>query len=71
MPPQGRGSVRPLTFGYRAQDPVLHDVSFTVKPGETIALVGPTGAGKTTIINSWPGSTCHRRPVLVDGLTHD
>ncbi len=40
-----------VTFGYRAQDPVLHDVSFTVKPGETIALVGPTGAGKTTIIN--------------------
>lgn len=30
---------------------VLEDVSFTVKPGETIALVGPTGAGKTTIVN--------------------
>ena len=30
---------------------VLDDVSFTVKPGETIALVGPTGAGKTTIVN--------------------
>lgn len=40
-----------VTFGYRSDDPVLHDVSFTVKPGETIALVGPTGAGKTTIIN--------------------
>ncbi len=40
-----------VTFGYRSDDPVLHDVSFTVKPGETVALVGPTGAGKTTIIN--------------------
>ena len=40
-----------VTFGYRAAEPVLHEVSFTVKPGETIALVGPTGAGKTTIIN--------------------
>lgn len=30
---------------------VLRDVSFTVKPGETVALVGPTGAGKTTIVN--------------------
>lgn len=40
-----------VSFGYRADVPVLHDVSFHVKPGETIALVGPTGAGKTTIIN--------------------
>ena len=30
---------------------ILKDVSFTAKPGETIALVGPTGAGKTTIVN--------------------
>ena len=30
---------------------VLNDVSFTARPGETIALVGPTGAGKTTIVN--------------------
>jgi ATP-binding cassette subfamily B multidrug efflux pump len=52
MPPiRGEVVFDHVTFGYRAQDPVLHDVSFTVKPGETIALVGPTGAGKTTIIN--------------------
>jgi ATP-binding cassette subfamily B protein len=40
-----------VSFGYRADTPVLHDVSLHVKPGETIALVGPTGAGKTTIVN--------------------
>lgn len=37
--------------GTEAETKVLENVSFTVKPGETIALVGPTGAGKTTIVN--------------------
>ena len=37
--------------GTPAETKVLEDVSFKVKPGETIALVGPTGAGKTTIVN--------------------
>lgn len=37
--------------GTAAETKVLEDVSFTVKPGETIALVGPTGAGKSTIVN--------------------
>ncbi len=40
-----------VTFGYDAQKPVIIDVSLSANPGETIALVGPTGAGKTTIIN--------------------
>lgn len=37
--------------GTPAETRVLDDVSFTIRPGETIALVGPTGAGKTTIVN--------------------
>jgi ATP-binding cassette subfamily B protein len=37
--------------GTKEETKVLEDVSFTAKPGETIALVGPTGAGKTTIVN--------------------
>ena len=40
-----------VTFGYQHEHPVLTDVSFTVEPHQTVALVGPTGAGKTTIIN--------------------
>ena len=48
-----RGSVMlaGVSFGYEADRPVLKDVSLSVKPGRTIALVGPTGAGKTTIVN--------------------
>jgi ATP-binding cassette subfamily B multidrug efflux pump len=38
-----------VTFGYRPGQPVLHDVSLTVKPRELVALVGPTGSGKTSI----------------------
>jgi ATP-binding cassette subfamily B multidrug efflux pump len=38
-----------VTFGYKAGAPVLREVSFHVKPGERIALVGATGAGKTTV----------------------
>ena len=40
-----------VDFSYEEEVPVLKDVSFQVKPGESIALVGPTGAGKTTIVN--------------------
>ena len=40
-----------VTFFYKAGEPVLVDVSLEALPGQTIALVGPTGAGKTTIVN--------------------
>lgn len=40
-----------VAFGYDENKPVLHDVSLLAKPGQKIALVGPTGAGKTTIAN--------------------
>jgi ATP-binding cassette subfamily B protein len=41
---------RNVTFGYDPARPILHDVSFTVRPREVVALVGPTGSGKTSII---------------------
>jgi len=40
-----------VTFGYDQDNPVLHDINLTVSPGEVIALVGPSGAGKTTMVN--------------------
>jgi ATP-binding cassette subfamily B protein len=51
--PEIRGEVRfdHVSFAYDEDTKVLNDVSFQIKPGETIALVGPTGAGKTTIVN--------------------
>ena len=48
---QGNVTFRHVSFGYEAAKPVLRDVSFQVRTGETIALVGPTGVGKTTIVN--------------------
>jgi ATP-binding cassette subfamily B multidrug efflux pump len=50
----GRISFEDVTFAYEPGRPVLHDVSFEVEPGQTVALVGPTGAGKTTIANLIP-----------------
>jgi ATP-binding cassette subfamily B protein len=40
-----------VSFAYNPQEPVLRDVSFRVRHGQTVALVGPTGAGKTSILN--------------------
>ena len=48
---QGEVTFSHVSFHYDDDPDVLSDVSFTVKPGETIALVGPTGAGKSTIVN--------------------
>ncbi|GMQ62456.1 ABC transporter ATP-binding protein [Vallitalea maricola] len=48
---KGNVTFNNITFGYDEKVKVLMDVSFNIKEGETIALVGPTGAGKTTIVN--------------------
>ena len=47
----GRVAFAGVTFGYNADKPVLHDISFDVAGGSVVAVVGPTGAGKTTLVN--------------------
>lgn len=52
LPPiTGRVVFDHVSFGYEPGQKILHDVSFVAEPGESIAIVGPTGAGKTTIVN--------------------
>ena len=48
---QGEVTFENVTFGYEENEPVLSDVSIQALPGQTVALVGPTGAGKTTLIS--------------------
>lgn len=52
MPPiHGDVAFEHVTFSYEPGQPILKDVSFTAKQGESFAVVGPTGAGKTTLVN--------------------
>jgi len=48
---KGRIEFCNVDFSYDGEEEVLHDVSFTIEPGQTVAIVGATGAGKSTIIN--------------------
>lgn len=48
---KGKTEIIDLTFGYNTEKTILNNISFIANPGATVAIVGPTGAGKTTIIN--------------------
>ncbi|TPG70579.1 ABC transporter ATP-binding protein [Brevibacillus laterosporus] len=47
----GKVEFKDVTFGYKSDEPVLKGIHLTAEPGQMIALVGPTGSGKTTIVN--------------------
>lgn len=51
MDPDGRVQAENVSFSYRRGQPLIENFSLQVKPGQRVALVGPTGCGKTTIIN--------------------
>ncbi len=70
MPPiQGRVAFQHVYAEYEKDQPVLRDVNLVAEPGQTIAIVGPTGAGKTTIINLIPRFyDVSAGAVLIDGL---
>ncbi|MBE8528399.1 ABC transporter ATP-binding protein, partial [Amycolatopsis sp. H6(2020)] len=48
---RGRIEFSHVDFSYTAQRPLIRDLSLTAEPGQTVAIVGPTGAGKTTLVN--------------------
>ena len=53
-PPRGEITFEHVAFGYAADAPVLTDVSFTIKPGQIVGVVGPTGSGKSTVVSLIP-----------------
>ncbi len=71
LPPvQGAVTFENVSFAYDGVNKVLHDINFTVKPGETIAILGGTGSGKSSLINLIPRFyDVTEGRVLVDG--HD
>jgi ATP-binding cassette subfamily B protein len=69
QPIKGAITFEHVSFGYTPEKEILHDISFSIQPGQTVAIVGQTGAGKTTItklINRTYDATAGR--VLVDGV---
>jgi len=59
---RGAVSLEKVSFRYEPEKPLIEDLSLTVEPGHTVAIVGPTGAGKTTLVNLPCGLRGHRRP---------
>ena len=65
----GRVELRGVTFGYDGGEPVLRDIDLDVEPGRTVAVVGPTGSGKTTLVMLIPRLyDVDAGAVLVDGV---
>ncbi len=69
LPPiSGKVEYRNVTFGYNPEEPVLKQLNLRVMPGEAIALVGASGAGKTTLVNLLPRFyDPDQGQILVDG----
>ncbi len=70
LPPvTGKVEYRNVSFAYKAAEPVLQNLSLLALPGEMIALVGPSGAGKTTLVNLLPRFyDSQAGEILIDGI---
>lgn len=71
LPADGRGRVafRAVTFGYDPDRPILHDIDLDIEPGSTVAIIGRTGSGKTTLTQLIPRFyDVQHGAVEVDGL---
>lgn len=68
--PKGEIEFKNVHFGYNPNEEVIKGISFKVKPGETVAIVGSTGAGKTTIINLLTRFyEINSGDILIDGIS--
>lgn len=66
---KGDVKIECVSFGYNEDKVVLKDINFEVKPGEVVAIVGPTGAGKTTIVNLLTRFyDVNKGRILIDGI---
>jgi len=70
LPPiRGHVQFDHVDFSYEPGNPILKDVDFTITPGMTVAIVGPTGAGKTTIVNLLSRFyNAEKGKILIDGI---
>jgi ATP-binding cassette subfamily B protein len=69
MFPRGELDFDSVSFSYRSRPGTLKDISFSIKAGEAVALVGPTGAGKSTLVSLLPRLyDPERGRVMIDGL---
>ena len=67
---EGRVEFREVSFGYKPHRTVLRDLSFTIEPGQTVAVVGETGSGKSSLANLIVGFYLPTRgDVLIDGVS--
>ena len=65
---QGNIEFQDVSFEYDENAPVLHNLSFTVKAGQTIALMGPTGSGKSSLVNLLPRFYGYSGSIKLDGV---
>ena len=65
---QGTIEFRNVSFEYDDDNRVLHNISFSVKPGQTVALLGATGSGKSSLVNLLPRFYDYSGSILLDGV---